>query len=89
MDAIKPQSLLMTHNRERHRDLPAGPVLQPAAFSTVEQALKLGRPKYPDPPRPPQSGNACCTVAVHGSLQVSTHEGVSETCNPTLQPHNS
>lgn len=94
MDAIKPQSLLMSHNREVHRELPAGPVLQPAAFPTVEQALRHGRPNYPKPARPsvsrpPQSGNACCAIAVHGSLQVSSHEGANETCNLTLQPHDS
>ena len=41
---IKPQSLMMTHNREVHRLLPAGPALQPAAFSTVQQALLYRRP---------------------------------------------
>lgn len=58
-DAIKPQSLMMTHNREKHRLLPGGPALQPAAFPTVQQAL-LYRPPLPtaaQPSRPkPQPG---------------------------------
>ena len=60
-DIIKPQSLMMTHNREVHRLLPAGPALQPAAFSTVQQAL-LYRPPLPTAAQPsqpkPQTGNA-------------------------------
>ena len=72
-DAIKSQSLMMTHNREVHRRLPAGPALQPAAFPTVQQAL-LHRPPLPTAVqslRPkPQTGNVS-TAAVMPAMSAS------------------
>ena len=63
-DAIKSQSLMMTHNREKHRRLPGGPALQPVAFPTVQQAL-LYRPPLPTAAQPirtkPQTGTAAVT----------------------------
>ena len=46
VDAIKPQTVLMTGNRQLHRDTPAGPAFHPAALANVEDSLSARPPAH-------------------------------------------